>query len=202
MRIFLDNREIQMDKKEMSIALLTKEITSLLAEEGKLLYDIYVDGKILYQHDNIHIDSIGTIEFMSKSPRMILLESLYDVEDFVDKFLEVVGNIEDELSMGDDTSAVNMIFELINGLEWVFNLLYSLKENTAIDYKLTSFNNYYKEFKSTGKELIEGYGSERYLAVLKICEYKMTDLLLRLKEDIPSYRRELINELTVEKRYN
>jgi len=203
MKIILDNREITMnDVDDKSFSWVLEEVTDLLERDGRMLFDVYIDGKGMDYYEYFNKEQIGVVEFISKSPKVIILESLGGMRDFISKYFDALIAIASSFNSNRTTDAVEILLEVENGLEWVYNVLASIKENTAIDFKYPEFDMMFLEYRTSLEKVQESIENGDYIGGLTVLEVEMSGELIFLQENLDTYMEDIVDEEINEYKYN
>lgn len=190
MKILVDNKEFILDKTFTSFGELINEITKKLKAEDKILETIIVDGVVLNTASIVDISKVTLIEIFTKSHRNILYHSLFLLEEYIQEYFKSLKILEDyELDPFTYDMKVN---EILSFLNWTLNLLYSLKENTYVDYLYFGYNELLEEFKDSYNGLIKALDSGDYETAFDILEFEISDMLSALAENIESYKKDIL----------
>ena len=203
MKIILDNREITMnDIDDKSFSWVLEEVTDLLERDGRMLFDVYIDGKGMDYYDHFNKEQIGIVEFISKSPKIIILESLGGMSDFISKYFDALMAISASFNSNRTTDAIEILLEVENGLEWVYNVLASMKENTAIDFRYPEFDMMFFEYRTILKKVQECIENGDYIGGLTLLEIEMSSEMIFLQENLDTYMKDVVDEEIDEYKYN
>lgn len=203
MKIILDNREIMMnDVENKSFSWVLEEVSDLLERDGRMLFNVYIDGKGMDYYEYFNKEQIGIVEFVSKSPRIIILESLGGVNDFISKYFDAIIAMAGSFNSNRITDAIEILLEVEDGLEWVYNVLASIKENTAIDFKYSEFDNLLLEYKTILEKMQECRENSDYIGALTFLEIEMSSTLIIFQENIETYMKDIVDEEINEYKYN
>ncbi|MCS5421848.1 MULTISPECIES: hypothetical protein [Psychrilyobacter] len=203
MKIILDNREITMNNiDDKSFSWVLEEVTDLLERDGRMLFDVYIDGKGMDYYEYFNKEQIGVVEFISKSPKIIILESLGEMSGFISKYFDALMAIAGSFNSNRTTDAVEILLEVENGLEWVYNVLASMKENTAIDFRYPEFDMMFLEYRTILERVQECTESGDYIGGLTLLEVDMSSELIFLQENLDAYMKDIIDEEIDEYKYN
>ena len=86
MDILIDNKKINFEKKKFkSLGLIMDEINKILEREGKMLCDIYVNGRVLTDNQMIMGDKIDVVEVVTQTPKIVILTALKDMKIFIER---------------------------------------------------------------------------------------------------------------------
>lgn len=192
MKILIDNKEYLLEKQYSSFGEIINEITKKLKSEDKILEKIVVDGVVLTNTSIVDISKVTLIEIYTKSHRNILFQSLYLLEEYINEYFKSLKTLEDfEL----EPMAYDMkINEILSFLNWTLNLLYSLKENTYVDYLYFGYNEFLEDFKESYNSLIKSLTQGEYETAFDILEFEISDMLSLLSENIENYKNDIILE--------
>ncbi|MEI6858039.1 hypothetical protein [Psychrilyobacter sp.] len=203
MKIILDNREITLSNTDdKSFFWVLEKVTDLLEKDGRMLFDVYIDGKGMDYYECFNKEQIGVVEFISKSPKIIILESLGGMRDFISKYFDALIAIAGSFNSNRNTDAVEFLLEVENGLEWVYNVLASIKENTAIDFRYPEFDMMFLEYRTILEKVQECIESGDYIGGLTLLEVEMSSELIFLQENLDTYMKDIIDEEIDEYKYN
>ncbi len=202
MKIILDNREITMNNiDDKSFSWVLEEVTDLLERDGRMLFDIYIDGKGMDYYDSFNKEQIGIVEFVSKSPKVIILESLGGMRDFISKYFDALIGVATNFNNNRTAEAIEILLEIENGLEWVYNVLASIKENTAVDFKHSDFDMMLLEYRTILEKVAESIQSGDYIGGLTLLEIEMSGELIFLQENLEEYMKDIVEEEINEYKY-
>lgn len=190
MRILVDNKEFVLNKTFNSFGELINEVTKQLKTEDKILETIIVDGVVLNTASIVDISKVTLIEIFTKSHRNILYHSLFLLEEYIQEYFKSLKILEDyELDPFTYDMKIN---EILSFLNWTLNLLYSLKENTYVDYLYFGYNEFLEEFKDSYNGLIKAIDSADYETAFDILEFEISDMLSALGENIENYKKDIL----------
>ncbi|MCF2612100.1 hypothetical protein [Fusobacterium perfoetens] len=190
MKILVDNKEFIINKTFNSFGELINEITKKLKTEDKILETIIVDGVVLNTASIVDISKVTLIEIFTKSHRNILYHSLFLLEEYIQEYFKSLKILEDyELDPFTYDMKIN---EILSFLNWTLNLLYSLKENTYVDYLYFGYNELLEEFKDSYNNLLKAIDSGDYETAFDILEFEISDMLSALGENIESYKKDIL----------
>jgi len=203
MKIILDNREISKNYlDELSFSGLLNEISDILERDGRMLFDVFINGKIMDNYEHFNKEQIKTVEFVSKSPKTVILESLEGMSDFIKKYFDAVMGISNSFNNNHETDGIELLLEVENGLEWIYNVLASIKENTALDFKYPGFDMMFLEYREIFKKVKGAIISGDYIGGLTTLEVEMSRELIFIQENMDTYIEAIIEEEINEYKYN
>ena len=121
MNVYIDNQKIdvQLEEKD-SLDTVIKTVENFLKNSGRVMFEIKVDGQDIGEIEAKDISSIEEVEFFTKSAGIIALESLQEMNDYIERLNAGVKLLVEELNNGDDKQKVSkMTLDAINGSEWI-----------------------------------------------------------------------------------
>lgn len=202
MEIYIDNKKISVEKKKYkTLGLVMDEVNKILEKEGKLLYDICVNGEGLVDNQVILGESINLVEVTTRSPKLVIIRALQDMESFIERYVESIDLMLDENDGIDDGEALGALFELVGGLEWCQSVLYSIKENTAADFMIEDFDSKLEDFDVCLNMVQDALESRDLMTLIEILDYDMKDILDDTSKDLLVYQEIIMQEEVREGRY-
>ncbi|WP_372713443.1 chemotaxis protein [Ilyobacter sp.] len=195
MDILIDNKKIKFEKKDFkTLGLVIEEVNKLLEKEGKMLYNIYVNGQLLVENNMVGGEKINVVEILTKSPKSIILEAISDMEIYIEKYFETIDLLDLEMEWENDLRMISVSFEVVAGLDWIYNILMSIKENTALDLLYEDFDSIIEDYEECMNNISQAMESKDTHVLQEILEYEMSDLLMELKENIEGYYENILKE--------
>ncbi|WP_319203152.1 chemotaxis protein [uncultured Ilyobacter sp.] len=195
MDILIDNKKIDFEKKDFeTLGLVIEEVNRLLEKEGKMLYNIYVNGQLLAENNMVGGEKIKVVEILTKSPKSIILEAISDMEVYIEKYFETIDLLDLEMEVENDLRMISVSFEVVAGLDWIYNILMSIKENTALDLLYEDFDAIIEDYEGCMSNISQAMESKDTYTLQEILEYEMSDLLMELKENIEGYYENILKE--------
>ncbi len=195
MDILIDNKKINFENKKFkSLGLIMDEINKILEREGKMLCDIYVNGRVLTDNQMIMGDKIDVVEVVTQTPKIVILTALKDMKVFIEKYFESLEVIGTEVEIDDDMQLLGSLFEIVGGLEWCNNVLLSIKENTAIDFIDENFDEILEDFRGCLNGIQDALNSRDMAAMYEMLEFDMSDILADISDDINFYYENILRE--------
>ncbi len=202
MDILIDNKKINFENKKFkSLGLIMDEINKILEREGKMLCDIYVNGRVLADNQMIMGDKIDVVEVVTQTPKIVILTALKDMKVFIEKYFESLEVIGTEAEIDDDMQLLGSLFEIVGGLEWCNNVLLSIKENTAIDFIDENFDEILEDFRGCLNGVQDAMNSRDMATMYEMLEFDMSDILADISDDINFYYENILREELREGKY-
>lgn len=197
MEIFINGVKTEIEKKNGNLINLLNNIEKKLIGDGEIIVDLKLDGERV---DGARIPllkkNVKIIELTTRTHREIIIESLYLLEKFYEKFCftyETLENEEIELSK---------ITEIIGFIEWVLGIVLSLKDATAMTYIYTDYEEFANDFKKYCEQLFKAFKQEDYYEVFEIIDMVLFDMLAMFVENSKQHLKEVIEEEKRGKLYN
>ncbi|WP_300328411.1 hypothetical protein [Fusobacterium sp.] len=190
MKILVDNKEFTLNTTFNSFGELINEIIKKLKAEEKIIETIIVDGVVLNTTSIVNVSKITLLEIFTKSHKNILFHSLFLLEEYIQEYFKTLKILEDyELDPLTYDMKVN---EVVSFLNWTLNLLYSLRENTYIEFFYVGYNEFLEDFKNSYDNLMKALESGDYEAAFDILEFEISDMLSALGENIENYKKDIL----------
>lgn len=184
MKIILDNNEIKLYYTEKdNFSKLMEQIIKLLEKDGRVIDEIKVNGEKKLENFEEDLDNIEVLELSTKKPNILMVETLYELESYIDRFLENIDLIIEAIDLGEYIDAVDLLLEGINGLEWIFNVLESAKEILYIQENEMEliFEKAYERMMA----LINALEEKNYPEIKRELSFNLCILLMDIKKKIP-----------------
>lgn len=146
MILSIDNMKTEIKSENISSLIeLLNEISEKLRFENKVIFEVFVDGNKVNLHTNLDINSVSIIEITTKSPRILLLETLNEMDAYIKRFHSTLDEIYLYLS-NDDYRISDLIVKAVDGLEWIYSVVTSVLELTSVDFEEVKFKDTYFNF--------------------------------------------------------
>ena len=92
-----------------TLGLVIEEVNRLLEKEGKMLYNIYVNGQLLAENNMVGGEKIKVVEILTKSPKSIILEAISDMEVYIEKYFETIDLLDLEMEVENDLRMISVL---------------------------------------------------------------------------------------------
>jgi hypothetical protein len=195
MKILIDNKEFSVDfNKVESFSLIMDKVNEALYKEGRLIFSMFINGRVLNLNDNIEVNDISLVEVFTKSPRAIILEALSQFDEYLDKLAE-----NSEVSMtyfqeGENIFGDFYFVDVMQSLEWFSNILFSVKENTAVDLGNQEFEILFNEYSDCFKRAGEAYENKDKIMFFEIVDFEIIPVLEDFTHIIEGLYGQIIEE--------
>lgn len=185
MRIILDNVEKEINPNIYSdFDMFLKDITNELELLGRVITEFWVDGERIENLSHRNIKLIKLIEISSKKTNLLLLETLYELENYIDKFLESIDEIVVSIDEGNALEAIEELLEGINGLEWIFSVLENTEE--ILNLEQGQLDLLFTRANEIMNKLIGALESKNYESIKVELSFGLYSLLIDIKSTIPN----------------
>lgn len=188
MEIFINGEKINIGIKNTKLLNVLEKLEANVIQNGEVIVELKLDGEMVDGKSLPLNKKVKILELTTRSHREILIESLYLLDPYSDRFFENLSEVEEE--MGD----IGKIIEMVSFVEWVFGIVLSLKEATAIDLLYSDYNEYVEEFKKYAEEIFEAFKKEDFVGVIELLEGAIVPLLEDLLANSKDYLKEVLKE--------
>lgn len=188
MEIFINGEKINIGIKNTKLLNVLEKLEANVIQNGEVIVELKLDGEMVDGKSLPLNKKVKILELTTRSHREILIESLYLLDPYSDRFFENLSEVEEE--MGD----IGKIIEMVSFVEWVFGIVLSLKEATAIDLLYSDYNEYVKEFKKYAEEIFEAFKKEDFVGIIELLEGAIVPLLEDLLANSKDYLKEVLKE--------
>lgn len=188
MEIFINGEKINIGIKNTKLLNVLEKLEANVIQNGEVIVELKLDGEMVDGKSLPLNKKVKILELTTRSHREILIESLYLLDPYLDRFFENLSEVEEE--MGD----IGKIIEMVSFVEWVFGIVLSLKEATAIDLLYSDYNEYVEEFKKYAEEIFEAFKKEDFVGIIELLEGAIVPLLEDLLANSKDYLKEVLKE--------
>ena len=195
MEIFLDNQklDIQIEIAD-TIDTIVKSVEEFAKNNGRVVVEVKVDGKDLGELENKGIATIEDIEFFTKSGRIIALEAIQEMNGYIERLKNGSKQLVDEINNGDGGKISQMTLDAIDGLEWIYNILYSIENISTINYTEIGFQKTFDKYQDIIRDILESLEDKDEMLLADLMEYEVPDIIEELREYIPKIYEFLLEE--------
>lgn len=188
MEIFINGEKINIGIKNTKLLNVLEKLEANVIQNGEVIVELKLDGEMVDGKSLPLNKKVKILELTTRSHREILIESLYLLEPYSDRFFENLSEVEEEMN------DIGKIIEMVSFVEWVFGIVLSLKEATAIDLLYSDYNEYVEEFKKYAEEIFEAFKKEDFVGVIELLEGAIVPLLEDLLANSKDYLKEVLKE--------
>ncbi|MGL5367099.1 MAG: hypothetical protein ACRDAG_02170 [Cetobacterium somerae] len=188
MEIFINGEKINIGIKNTKLLNVLEKLEANVIQNGEVIVELKLDGEMVDGKSLPLNKKVKILELTTRSHREILIESLYLLEPYSDRFFENLSEVEEEMN------DIGKIIEMVSFVEWVFGIVLSLKEATAIDLLYSDYNEYVKEFKKYAEEIFEAFKKEDFVGIIELLEGAIVPLLEDLLANSKDYLKEVLKE--------
>ncbi|MBZ4682753.1 MAG: hypothetical protein JG768_177 [Fusobacteriales bacterium] len=191
MDIILDNQKIEL-KNFNSFKGILSEISKILSKENKIISEIIVDGMSVNENVEVDINKILTIEIKSKRTKILLIETVNEMEKFLKKFIKTLSNVD--LNNNIEEELDKYLKDNIDGLEWVFNVFSSVLNLSNISFRELGIEETYLKFEDIFNTFLEYVEKEKKKQLLIFFKFNLKEFLMEIQEKTPIILEYLIEE--------
>ncbi|WP_407537388.1 hypothetical protein [Cetobacterium somerae] len=188
MEIFINGEKINIGIKNTKLLNVLEKLEANVIQNGEVIVELKLDGEMVDGKSLPLNKKVKILELTTRSHREILIESLYLLEPYSDRFFENLSEVEEEMN------DIGKIIEMVSFVEWVFGIVLSLKEATAIDLLYSDYNEYVEEFKKYAEEIFEDFKKEDFVGIIELLEGAIVPLLEDLLANSKDYLKEVLKE--------
>ncbi|WP_297431907.1 hypothetical protein [uncultured Cetobacterium sp.] len=188
MEIFINGEKINIGIKNTKLLNVLEKLEANVIQNGEVIVELKLDGEMVDGKSLPLNKKVKILELTTRSHREILIESLYLLEPYSDRFFENLSEVEEEMN------DIGKIIEMVSFVEWVFGIVLSLKEATAIDLIYSDYNEYVEEFKKYAEEIFEAFKKEDFVGIIELLEGAIVPLLEDLLANSKDYLKEVLKE--------
>lgn len=196
MEIFINGEKVNIGIKNTKLLNVLERIEANVMRDGEVIVELKLDGEMVDGKSLPLNKKVKVLELTTRSHREILIESLYLLESYSDRFFENLSEIEEEME------DVGKLIEMVSFVEWVYGIVLSLKEATAIDLMYSDYNEYVEEFKKYAEEVFEAFRREDFVGVIELLEGAIVPLFEDLLANSKDYLKEVLKEESRKKLLN
>lgn len=196
MEIFINGEKVNIGIKNTKLLNVLERIEANVMRDGEVIVELKLDGEMVDGKSLPLNKKVKVLELTTRSHREILIESLYLLEPYSDRFFENLSEIEEEME------DVGKLIEMVSFVEWVYGIVLSLKEATAIDLMYSDYNEYVEEFKKYAEEVFEAFRKEDFVGVIELLEGAIVPLFEDLLANSKDYLKEVLKEESRKKLLN
>ena len=196
MEIFINGEKVNIGIKNTKLLNVLERIEANVMRDGEVIVELKLDGEMVDGKSLPLNKKVKVLELTTRSHREILIESLYLLESYSDRFFENLSEIEEEME------DIGKLIEMVSFVEWVYGIVLSLKEATAIDLMYSDYNEYVEEFKKYAEEVFEAFRKEDFVGVIELLEGAIVPLFQDLLANSKDYLKEVLKEESRKKLLN
>lgn len=196
MEIFINGEKVNIGIKNTKLLNVLERIEANVMRDGEVIVELKLDGEMVDGKSLPLNKKVKVLELTTRSHREILIESLYLLESYSDRFFENLSEIEEEME------DIGKLIEMVSFVECVYGIVLSLKEATAIDLMYSDYNEYVEEFKKYAEEVFEAFRKEDFVGVIELLEGAIVPLFEDLLANSKDYLKEVLKEESRKKLLN
>ncbi|MGL4999833.1 MAG: hypothetical protein ACRC5T_12765 [Cetobacterium sp.] len=188
MDIFINGQRVDLGMRTTKLLNVLEKLEANIVKHGEVIIELKLDGEKVDGRSLPLNKKIKVLELTTRSHREILIESLYLLESYTNRFFENF----DELA--EEPEDIGKIIEMVSYIEWVLGIVLSLKEATAIGLIYSDYIEYADEFKKYADEVLDAFKKEEFGEVIEILDGAMIPLVEDLVVNSKDYLKEALKE--------
>ena len=195
MNIYIDNSKLDFQIEiDDTLDTIVKSVEEFAKNNGRVVVEVKVDGKDLGELENKGIATIEDIEFFTKSGRIIALEAIQEMNAYIERLKNGSKQLVDEINNGDGGKISQMTLDAIDGLEWIYNILYSIENISTINYTEIGFQKTFDKYQDIIMDILESLEDKDEMLLADLMEYEIPDIVEEIKEFLPKIYEFLLEE--------
>lgn len=195
MNIYIDNSKLDFQIEiDDTLDTIVKSVEEFAKNNGRVVVEVKVDGKDLGELENKGIATIEDIEFFTKSGRIIALEAIQEMNGYIERLKNGSKQLVDEINNGDGGKISQMTLDAIDGLEWIYNILYSIENISTINYTEIGFQKTFEKYQDIIRDILESLEDKDEMLLADLMEYEIPDIVEEIKEFLPKIYDMLLEE--------
>ena len=195
MNIYIDNSKLDFQIEiDDTLDTIVKSVEEFAKNNGRVVVEVKVDGKDLGELENKGIATIEDIEFFTKSGRIIALEAIQEMNGYIERLKNGSKQLVDEINNGDGGKISQMTLDAIDGLEWIYNILYSIENISTINYTEIGFQKTFDKYQDIIRDILESLEDKDEMLLADLMEYEIPDIVEEIKEFLPKIYDILLEE--------
>ncbi|MGL5088149.1 MAG: hypothetical protein ACRC6Z_01625 [Cetobacterium sp.] len=188
MDIFINGQRVDLGIRTTKLLNVLEKLEANIVKHGEVIIELKLDGEKVDGRSLPLNKKIKVLELTTRSHREILIESLYLLESYTDRFFQNF----DELA--EEPEDISKIIEMVSYIEWALGIVLSLKEATAIGLIYSDYIEYADEFKKYADEVFDAFKKEEFGEVIEILDGAMIPLVEDLVVNSKDYLKEALKE--------
>ncbi len=184
MRILMDNVEQVINEKEYgSLEFLLSQLLKVIETKGRVVTSVKIDGVNLDSLSVLSMEEIEMVEVTSQNPLCLLGETVKELSDYLDNYLNTLEEIIMSLRAGERIKPLENLVDGIYGLEWIIEIL--KKSEELLEYTDKKLDIIYFKVDKVLSNLIKLVEEKNYDELSIILEFSLQEVLFEIKYFIP-----------------
>ena len=136
MKIFVNGQKQEFNTRGGDLAKLLNRIQKKLNKGGDVIVELKLNGETI-EGDIVPVSTRGikVIEITTRTHRRIVIESLYFLEKYYEKFTSIYNSL-------DEITEISDVVEMVRFTEWLLSLAISLPEVSAVEFMYEDYSEY------------------------------------------------------------
>lgn len=184
MRILMDNVEQVINEKEYgSLEFLLSQLLKVIETKGRVVTSVKIDGVNLDSLSVLSMEEIEMVEVTSQNPLCLLGETVKELSDYLDNYLNSLEEIIISLRAGERIKPLENLVDGIYGLEWIIEIL--KKSEELLEFTDKKLDIIYFKVDKVLSNLIKLVEEKNYEELSIILEFSLQEALFEIKYFIP-----------------
>ncbi len=184
MRILMDNVEQVINEKEYgSLEFLLSQLLKVIETKGRVVTSVKIDGVNLDSLSVLSMEEIEMVEVTSQNPLCLRGETVKELSDYLDNYLNTLEEIIMSLRAGERIKPLENLVDGIYGLEWIIEIL--KKSEELLEYTDKKLDIIYFKVDKVLSNLIKLVEEKNYEELSIILEFSLQEVLFEIKYFIP-----------------
>lgn len=180
----MDNVEQVINEKEYgSFEFLLSQLLKVIETKGRVVTSVKIDGVNLDSLSVLSMEEIEMVEVTSQNPLCLLGETVKELSDYLDNYLNTLEEIIMSLRAGERIKPLENLVDGIYGLEWIIEIL--KKSEELLEYTDKKLDIIYFKVDKVLSNLIKLVEEKNYEELSIILEFSLQEVLFEIKYFIP-----------------
>lgn len=195
MEIYINKKKLEFElTKGDSLNSIIKTVKEYLKKQKQSVIEIKINDGNIDDVDSLNLSEIKRINFETRTTEVLLLESLQEVNLYIDKLKLGIESILDYLSNNNEKAAMELIIQAINGLEWIYNILDSVEKLAAVKYNEEYFGDIFVKYENILSEILDSLENKDFIMLSDLLEFEIGDIMDEIKRKLPEVYDFILNE--------
>ncbi len=160
-------------------------IKNFVQSEGRVVSEVFIDGENIESIEMINFENIKKIDFFTLTPRNIMLETLQELNLYIDKLSGGIKSIIEHLASDEEREAMEIILQAINGLEWVHDVIHAVGSITNLADENKEFFDIFSRYKKNLETVVESLENKDMIMLSDVLEYEVLENIEDIKSILP-----------------
>ena len=191
------NKTLEYDNGVSTVEQLWEQIVRQVEETGYLFSHLIIDGEEIFDDYQIFIidnwDRIETIDVVVKTLKDMIYGIFISIDEYLTRALPEIKIIVDEFYQGPTKTTWHKFEEMLLGLEWINQSMYSIENNKNLSVTWGKYIIFIQELQGKLTELQEALEHGDVVLIGDIIAYELGSVLNSLHNEV---KNTIHNEVT------